>query len=256
MHKEARAERESNMGIMISEFREMTIPDEVGSDDEADEVVRQRDVHTDNARSWGMTDDQIVEQSSGENQRAEQIVTEATAAVSNNSTNSTIPPLADDQCSWCGFTGHTRKSKTKCPLHANYTGPLEKGKTVTPDWVSLPRSAYLKKVGQPRGAAVGRRVRNPTENQRVPTSVLSAPTCANWHSTHWTEGAGALNDFDPHVSTAPRLTTINPDLGWTVDTQPEELFEAFFPVAFQKNMIKWANQTAADRGAGRYWGWG
>ena len=179
-------------------------------------------------------------------------MTATTTTVAETCNNATITPLTDDQCSWCGFTGHTRKRKTKCTMHPQYTGPLEKGKKVSSDWISLPRGAYLKRVGQSLRTAVTRRVRHPSENHRVPTSVLCAPTCVKWTSTHWTEGAGALTEFEPAACTAPRLTSINPDLGWTATTRPEVLHESFFPVAFQKKMIRWANQTATARRAGRY----
>ena len=36
--------------------------------------------------------------------------------------------LADDQCSWCGFRGHVRKTRAQCPQHPNYNGSAhEKG---------------------------------------------------------------------------------------------------------------------------------
>ena len=139
-------------------------------------------------------------------------------------------------------------------MHKDYSGDLAKGVCVTPEWVSQARSKYLR--GGPTTQNVSARSSQPRRvaapsSLRTPTSVLCAPTHADWTATNWTEGVGALADFEPEESTAPALTKPHPDRGWDVHTKPEELFGHFFTQEFRAEMLKWTNKHAANKGAGR-----
>ena len=181
-----RALQERNLGAMMGEFDSLCTEGEA-----TDPASRQtRDVHED-----GDVFDEEVQS--------------GTPAV-----------LEDDQCSWCGFRDHTRKTRKSCPQHADYDGDVyNKGDKVNEDWVPGTRASHSR---TPR-------------RKLTPTSVRSAPMAASWTTEDWTVGVGALEkpeEFDPkEFEGASTLTYPKASLGWTVDTPPLDLVRQFYPAS-------------------------
>ena len=213
---------------------------------------------------WSLGDDTIRDEHLQEELRADLLVsgtpiTSATTSASNTSAGATASGLDDDQCSWCGFHGHSRKTKKQCPMHADYSGDKPTGVAVRPGWKSQNRSRFRSGGGTTQNVSGAAAVAPPSAGRRrtagrvpkVPTSVLCAPTVASWTATHWTEGAGALADFEPETCAAPTVTKPHPDHGWTSRTTPQTLFDHFFKPEFRKDMLKWTNSHASMQGAGR-----
>ena len=127
--------------------------------------------------------------------------------------------IADDQCSWCGFRDHNRKTRASCPQHPNYNGTNhQKGDKIREDWVPGTRASH-QSGGQ--------------RQKLTATSVRSKPLHASFKVKDWTVGVGALNTrskFAPKEFTGRRLLTYpKTSLGWTVDTPPIDLVRQFYP---------------------------
>ena len=51
--------------------------------------------------------------------------------------------LAGNQCSWCGFRGHTLKIKSKCPQHPDYNDTEHSsGDKMSNEWVLRPKQSF------------------------------------------------------------------------------------------------------------------
>ena len=126
--------------------------------------------------------------------------------------------LDADQCSWCGFHDHKRKTRKACPQHPNYDGDVyEKGDKLHDDWIPGPRSSY-----------------GTNDRPRLtPTSVRSAPLASSFKAKDWTVGVGAIDErskFEPKKFTGRSVLTYpKSSLGWTVDTTPRDLVQRFYP---------------------------
>ena len=128
-----------------------------------------------------------------------------------------VSGCAPNQCPWCGFADHRRKTKYKCPQHPQYRGSAHaKGDKVSAEWVPGPRESH--------------NVRNKVPV--TPLSVVSAPSDKSFKATQWTEGAGALSGFTPEKCRVQKQTRVKASLGWTVDTQPITFFDNFYTVSF------------------------
>ena len=167
---EMRAEQESQLGVMIQEFRDML---RVANDDDDDDSG-QRDVHDDADRQWAISEDEVMQSIEQEEALAEELVQQS-QPTGGPDDDAALPALLPDQCSWCGFTDHTRKLRSKCPMHKDYSGSKPKGVPAFEGWCSMARAEYIKHTGQTR-ASVQRRTRKPTAEPLTPTSVLCAPT--------------------------------------------------------------------------------
>ena len=124
--------------------------------------------------------------------------------------------LADDQCSWCGFSDHRRKTRTSCPQHPDYNGDkYSKGAKISNAWVPGTRGSH----------------RSGTSTPVTITSVRSAPLCTTWKTKDWTEGVGALESFEPQdFQGQSTLTYPKSQFGWDSNTPPRPLFDNFYKV--------------------------
>ena len=130
------------------------------------------------------------------------------------------PVLEDDQCSWCGFRDHKRKTRKACPQHPDYDGTVyQKGEKISDDWVPGTRDSH-----------------NRASRRRLtPTSVRSAPFANSWKEKDWTVGVGAIDGrstFRPKEFTGESaLTYPKASLGWDQDTSPLVLVRQFYPAS-------------------------
>ena len=130
------------------------------------------------------------------------------------------PVLEDDQCSWCGFRDHKRKTRKACPQHPDYDGDVyNQGDKITDDWVPGTRASH--------NASARRHL--------TPTSVRSAPLCSSFKVKDWTVGVGSINErsnFEPKAFTGRSVLTYpKATLGWTQDTSPRDLVRQFYPAS-------------------------
>ena len=110
----------------------------------------------------------------------------------------TVQGCARDQCPWCGFRDHNRKSKYKCPQHPSYdssynNGRYEKGAKVSDDGIPGNRESHKKH----------RRKKSTV----TPLSVLSPPSDPAFKAESWTEGKSALENFTPKQCHVQKQTT-------------------------------------------------
>ena len=127
--------------------------------------------------------------------------------------------LQEDQCPWCGFSDHRRKSKTNCPQHPQYSGSkYSKGAKVVATWVSCSRADHKKRA----------RVRS--KEVLTPFSVRSAPSDIEFTTKNWTTGVDELDDYTPPKFQGRRHTKPKTKHGWTIDTPPITFFNYFHPV--------------------------
>ena len=125
--------------------------------------------------------------------------------------------LQEGQCPWCGFSDHVRKTSAKCPQHREYSGSkYKKGDKIRESWIPGSRRSH-----------------EPGRVPLTPTSARCAPECAEWKTSHWTEGTDALNGWTPEefdTSTCLPLTRTKPSYGWTAETKSTTLFDHFYKV--------------------------
>ena len=126
---------------------------------------------------------------------------------------------AENQCPWCGFSDHRRKSKHYCPQHDLYCGTQhQKGDKVSDDWVPGNRKSHETRRRAPL----------------TPHSVRSKPSDPEFKADFWQGGPDALNGHVPAPCTAPRMTLPQcEEQGWTIDTPPIDLFNHFYTVCVQ-----------------------
>ena len=134
------------------------------------------------------------------------------------SNEQTAVVLDADQCSWCGFRDHKRKTRKTCPQHPDYDGDVyEQGEKLHDDWIPGPRSSH----------DAQRRPR------LTPTSVRSAPLASSFKVKDWSIGVSAIDEsstFEPKQFTGRSLLTYpKRSLGWTHDTPPQDLVQQFYP---------------------------
>lgn len=101
-------------------------------------VTSSRDAQTDPDSTFSLSPEEADAAAEKEDIRAN--------AIRANSAAESAPDvcrLVSDQCSWCGFKCHSRKSKYACPQHPNYEGhTYEKGSKVSPEWVPGTRASH------------------------------------------------------------------------------------------------------------------
>ena len=114
------------------------------------QVVRPpRDVHTDAPRQFHMTAEEADNAAEQEDERAEEIIADRTPVEvpAGPSEDDGVIVLQENQCPWCGFSDHKRKSKTKCPQHPQYVGDkYTRGAKVVAAWVPGSRSDHKKRA--------------------------------------------------------------------------------------------------------------
>ena len=93
---EMRAEQESQLGVMIQEFRVML---RVANDDDDDSG--QRDVHDDADRQWAISEDEVIQSIEQEEALAEELVQQS-QPTGGPDDDAALLALLPDQCSWCG----------------------------------------------------------------------------------------------------------------------------------------------------------
>ena len=180
------------------------------------------DIQTDPPRQFQMTTEEADRQAEQEDNVAEEIITSrlpVEVPAGPNEADGTVT-LRDDQCSWCGFSDHTRKSIAKCPQHPRYNDTkYEKGAKVSTSWIACSRADHKKRS----------RVRQ--KEKLTPFSVRCEPSDSAFNTKNWTQGVGALDDYIPpkfegdHRQTRPKSKH-----GWTIKTPPIEFFNYFHPV--------------------------
>ena len=180
-----------------------------------------RDVQTDGPSVFQMSVAEADLAAEEEDQRADLILVSrpadsasATAAIATITVPEPVGCPAD-QCPWCGFKDHTRKSKKSCPQHPDYVGTrYPKGSKVSAEWPSGTRASHLRKPTVPL----------------TPFSVRSAPTHKDFTAKEWVQGTGALTGHQPQACLVGEATVPKACHGWTRHTPPIELFNHFYKV--------------------------
>ena len=125
--------------------------------------------------------------------------------------------LHQGQCSWCGFSDHTRKTSTHCPQHSMYSGSrYKKGDKIRESWIPGNHKSHERR-----------------HTPMTPTNVRSAPQCEEWKTENWIEGTSASNDWTAEefdISTYFTLTRPKPSHDWTIETKAVTLFDNFYTV--------------------------
>lgn len=185
-----RAHQERDLGKMLNEFDDLCLEGEATNP----EARQSHDVHE-------YDDVQVVETQLEESEMRSVV-------------------LEEDQCSWCGFRDHVRRTRKTCPQHPDYDGDVyQKGDKLNDVWLPGTRASH-----------------NSSSRQKLtPTSVRSAPLASSFTVKDWTIGVGAINErskFDPKEFTGQSLLTYpKSTLGWTVDTPPRDLVRQFYPAS-------------------------
>ena len=106
--------------------------------------------------------------------------------------------LGDDQCSWCGFRDHNRRTRSQCPQHKDYDGDVyQKGDKINDAWVPGTRASHNNN-------------NNGDRRRLTPTSVRSAPLANSWTVKDWTVGVGTIDarsKFEPGDFTGQSVLT-------------------------------------------------
>ena len=199
------------------------------------------DAQTYPPRQFQMTNEEAEQQAEQEDNFAEEIITSRLpieVPTGSNEADGTIT-LQADQCSWCGFSDHNRKTKAKCPQHPQYSGnKYDKGAKVSESWISCSRSDHKK------------RLRANQKEKLTPYSVRSEPTDSAFTTKNWTEGIGALDNYIAQKFEGDRQTKPKAKHGWTIDTPPIEFFNYYHPESFRDSQVDWTNRHCHDVAAG------